>query len=306
MIAENETQRDYINRINKVFTFIDENLDADLSLNTISEIAFFSPFHFHRIFKIITGETLNEYVTRRRIEKAANFLIHKSSISISELSLEIGFNNNSSFTRAFKKFYGISPTEFRTRNSNNISKISQLESKNGQEKPTFDEYFCNITNLKKWIEMNAKIEIKEMSKVELAYVSCIGQNNLMNAYDKLMNWAGPKGLLNDRDAKVVTIYHDSFKITEPGKVRMSACVILKKSIKVGGEVGLTTIERGRFIVGSFKIKLNEFEKSWTGLFIWMNEKGYKKVDRNPFEIYHNNFNEHPEKICIVDFYIPIE
>jgi len=282
MIAENETQRDYINRINKVFTFIDENLDADLSLNTISEIAFFSPFHFHRIFKIITGETLNEYVTRRRIEKAANFLIHKSSISISELSLEIGFNKNSSFTRAFKKFYGISPTEFRTRNSNNISKISQLESKNGQEKPTFDEYFCNITNLKKWIEMNAKIEIKEMSKVELAYVSCIGQNNLMNAY------------------------HDSFKITEPGKVRMSACVILKKSIKVGGEVGLTTIERGRFIVGSFKIKLNEFEKSWTGLFIWMNEKGYKKVDRNPFEIYHNNFNEHPEKICIVDFYIPIE
>ncbi len=52
--------------------------------------------------------------------------------------------------------------------------------------------------------------------------------------------------------------------------------------------------------------MNELEKPWTGLFLWMNKNGYKKKDRNPFEIYHNNFKEHPEKKAIVDFYIPIE
>lgn len=302
-IMENEIQTDYKNRINRVFQYIDENLDSDLSLNTISEVAFFSPFHFHRIFKIITEETLNEYVTRRRVEKSASDLIHKN-IGITEMSLKYGFNDNSSFTRTFKKFYGVSPTNFRKQNLNKFSKIRQLESKNGQEYPDHEKYICVINNLKNWIKMNAKIEIKEMPKMELAYVSSIGPQNLETSYQKLIQWATPKGLVN-RQVKMVTVYHDSFKITEANKVRMSACLALSQPIETDGEIGLTSIEKGNFIVGSFEIGLNEFEKSWTGLFIWMNENGYKKADRNPFEIYYNNFNEHPERKCIVDFCIPI-
>ena len=87
---------------------------------------------------------------------------------------------------------------------------------------------------------------------------------------------------------------------------MIACISLKEKVEVDGEIGLTTIERGRFIVGHFEIQINEFEKSWSGLFIWMSENGYKKADRNPYEIYYNDFNEHPEKMSIVDFCIPIE
>ena len=153
--------------------------------------------------------------------------------------------------------------------------------------------------------MNAKIEIKEIPTLELAFITQIGHEGLGNAYAKLMKWAIPKGLLN-KDSKMATIYHDSFRITDPDKVRMSACLILNEKTEIDGEIGLTSIEKGKFIVGHFEIGIPEFEKSWTGLFIWMNENGYKKADRNVFEIYHNNFNEHPEKICIVDFYIPIE
>jgi len=153
--------------------------------------------------------------------------------------------------------------------------------------------------------MNAKIEIKEMPKMDLAYKSSIGPQNLENSYGKLMQWATPKGLINDK-TKMITIYHDSFKVTQANKVRMSASILLDKPIETKGEIGLTTIEAARFIVGSFEIGLNEFEKSWTGLFVWMNENGYKKADKEPFEIYHNNFNEQPERKAIVDFCIPIE
>lgn len=152
--------------------------------------------------------------------------------------------------------------------------------------------------------MNTEVKIKEMSTMELAYVSSLGVQNLSTAYDKLLKWATPKGLTEG--AKMITIYHDSFKVTDPSKVRMSACIKLNQPEKTEGEVGITSIEEGKFIVGSFEIGLDEFEKSWTGLFIWMNEHGYKKADREPFEIYHNNFNEHPEKKAIVDFCIPIE
>ena len=295
---------DYIKRINSILLFIDENLDSQLSLEIIANVGFYSPFHLHRIFKAITNETLNSYITRKRIEKTASILLHQKTVSITALSLQYGFNSNSSFTRTFKKFYGISPSDFR-KSKPKYSKIRQVESKNGQEKSGFEEYICNSINLINWIKMNAKIEIKEMPKLKLAFITQIGHIGLQNAYAKLIQWATPKGLLRE-DSKMATIYHDSFKITEPEKVRMSACLILNEKTEVSGEIGLTTIEKGKFIVGHFEIGIHEFEKSWTDLFIWMNENGYKKADRNPFEIYHNNFNEHPEKICIVDFYIPIE
>jgi len=302
--TEEQIQADYRNRINRVFEFIDENLDEDLSLKTVSEIAFFSPFHFHRVFKFVTGETLNEYVTRRKIEKSALDLLHKN-ITATELAHKFGFSDNSSFSRTFKKFFGISPTEFKKQNPNRHSKIRQLESKNGQDYPEYEKYICIIDNLKNWIKMNANIKIKEIPKMELAYVSSIGPQNLGTAYGKLMQWATPKGLMNDQ-TKMVTIYHDSFKVTQADKVRMSACILLDKPTETKGEIGTTSIEGGKCIVGNFEIGLNEFEKSWTGLFLWMNENGYTKGDREPFEIYHNNFNEHPERKAIVDFCIPIE
>lgn len=301
---DKELQADYQNRINRVFKFIDENLDSDLSLNAISEIAFFSPFHFHRVFKFITGETLNEYVNRQRVEKSALAILHKN-ITTSEIAHKYGFSDNSSFSRAFKRYFGISPTEFKSQNPNKHSKICQLESKNGQAYPDYEKYICIINNLKKWIKMNAKIEIKEMPKMDLAYVSCIGTQNLESAYQKLMRWATPLDLMNEQ-TKMLTIYHDSFKVTAANKVRMSASILLNEPVEVNGEIGLTSIQKGKFIVGNFEIGLDDFEKSWTGLFLWMNENGYKKADKNPFAVYHNNFKEHPQRKAIVDFCIPIE
>lgn len=301
---ENEIQAVYKNRINRVFQYIDENPDADLSLQAISDIACFSPFHFHRIFKAITGETTNEYVTRRRIEKAAGNLIHTQA-GITEIAYKCGFSNISTFTRTFKKYYGLSPTGFRTQHPQKFSKIRQIDSKNGKAYPGYEKYICIINNLKKWIAMHANIEVKDLPRMELAYVSVIGPRQLAPAYQKLLRWATPKGLLSEQ-TRMITIYHDSFKITEADKVRMSACMQLHKDVAVEGEIGRTSIEAGKCIVGHFTITMDEFEKSWTGLYLWMNENGYKKADRNPFEIYYNNFNEHPERKAIVDFCIPVE
>ncbi len=295
---------EYIKRINTVFEYIDDNLDSELSLETIAKIAFYSPYHFHRIFKIITNETLNNYITRRRIEKSAALLLHKKEITISDLVTQFGFTSISTFTRAFKNYYGESPTSFRKSNSQKFSKISQIDSKNSQIETNYDTYICNIINLKKWTIMNANIEIKELSKLDLAYVTHIGVERLENAFNTILKWATPKNLLDD-NSKIIRIFHDSFKITTPDKIRMSIGITLNQPIEVEGEIGLTQIEKGKYIVGRYEIEPNDFEKAWTGLFIWINENGYKKADTNPFEIYHNNFTEHPERKCIVDLCIPI-
>ncbi len=296
---------EYTKRINKVLNYIDDNLNQDLALEKLSDIAYYSPFHLHRIFKAYTNETLYTYINRKRIEKTASLLIHKKELTITELALNYGFNSNSSFTRAFKKIYGISPSEFKKQSVDTYSKIGIVQSKNGQVRPTFDDYICNINGHINWIKMNAKVEIKEVPKLELAYLTQIGESGLHHAFEKLIKWARQKRLFEDTNVKMARIFHDSFKITEPDKVRMSACMVLKEPIEVQGEIGLMAIEKGKCIIGHFEIEPKDFEKSWQALFVWMNENGYQKADKNPFEIFHNNFNEHPENKAIVDYYIPI-
>jgi len=159
-------------------------------------------------------------------------------------------------------------------------------------------------NKLKNVNMNTKIEVKELPKMNLAFVSSIGPQNLEIAYSKLVKWATSQGLMNNQ-TKMLTIYHDSFKDTEANKVRMSASILINQPVADLGEIGLTSIQKGKFIVGNYEIGLNDFEKSWTALFLWMNENGFKKRDEKPFEMYHNNFNEHPERKSVVEFFIPI-
>lgn len=299
-------KEDYIKRINNVLNYIEQNLDNELSLESIAPIACYSPFHLHRLFKAITKETLNTYITRKRVERAAMQLIHHKEMTIAEIAAQNGFNSNSSFTRSFSKLYGKSPTNFRHSKTNKISKIGKADSKNGKTNFISEEYVCNINNHKNWIKMNAKIEIKEMPKLELAYITQIGVAGLESAFERLIKWARPKGLLQSNNANVVRVFHDSFKITDEDKVRMSIGVSLFQKVATDGEIGLMTLESGKYIVGYFEIEPKDFEISWNALFLWMSEQGYRKANRLPYEIYYNNYSEHPEKKCMVDLCIPIE
>ncbi|GAA3587663.1 GyrI-like domain-containing protein [Flavivirga amylovorans] len=306
MISKNDIEKDYIGRINLILKHIENNLDSELSLESLSGLALYSPFHFHRIFKAIIGETLRAYIIRKRIEKTASVLLHKRHVSITELSLQYGFNSNSSFTRTFKKFYGISPSEFRKKNPNKFSKISNVESKNGQENLISEKYICNINNHLNWIKMNANIDIKEIPELKFVSITHFGVHGVEDVFNRLVTWANAEGLMRSPETKMARIFHDSFKITDPDKVRMSICVLTNTPFSLKEDMDTGIIKSRKCIVGRFEITPNDFEKSWVSLFIWMNENGYKKTEELPFEIYHNDFREHIENKCIVDLHIPIE
>lgn len=75
MNLQQQSRNEYIHRINRVVDYIEAHLDDEHSLETLSQVAHFSPFHFHRIFKALTGETVNNYVKRIRLQKAGSMLI---------------------------------------------------------------------------------------------------------------------------------------------------------------------------------------------------------------------------------------
>jgi AraC family transcriptional regulator len=293
-------------RIIKAIKYIDSNLDADLSLEKIAEIATYSSFHFHRIFKLTTGETLQNYIIRKKIEKSALYLAVKKEIQLKDIYLDLGFSNHSVFSKTFKKYYGIAPSSFRNSAPETFHKILQIQSKNGQVDTVFSQYICTIENLLNWTKMNLKIEVKQLPEMNLAAVMSLGIANVEPSYNTLIEWAKKKQLFPRENVKMISVYHDSFKVTPPDKVRIHAGMLLDEKLeKQEGLVFSETIDAGKFIVGSREVTLQDFEQCWVSLFLWMNEHHYTMRKAFPFEIYHSNFKEHPEGKMAVDFYIPV-
>ncbi len=299
--------KENVARINKAIVFIENNLQQKLLLEDIAQTAHFSPFHFHRLFSVVMGETPSDFINRKRIEKAAGLLMRRKHISVTEISDYLGFSSLPVFSRAFKKFYGMSPQDFKDASPEAFSKICKTESKNGQTQITFEQYISSIQKSLNWIDMNATTEVKVLDKMNLAYISHVGNmNHIGNTFNQLMRWAAPRGLMAQENLKMLTIYHDSPKITDPNHLRMSACILLNYPVKVDGEVSLRTIETTKCVVSRLEIGPAEFQQAWESNFVWMVEHGYERIDIDPFEIYHSNPNEHPEGKCIVDLCIPVQ
>ena len=102
----------YIARINRVVDHIDEHLDADLDLHTLARVARVSPWHFHRVFQALTGETIATRVRRRRLEVAAARMLMSEETALA-IALDVGFGSPEVFTRAFRAYFGVTPSAWR-------------------------------------------------------------------------------------------------------------------------------------------------------------------------------------------------
>jgi AraC-like DNA-binding protein len=91
--------------------YIDDNFHESIDLELVSQQAFLSPFHFHRIFRQVYRHTPHQYITRKRMEKAKDLLANNKPVS--EVCNEVGFESLGSFSSLFKKEIGSAPTFFR-------------------------------------------------------------------------------------------------------------------------------------------------------------------------------------------------
>ena len=296
----NETRREYLKRINLVLDFIEKNLDADLSLEYLSKKAHYSPYHFHRVFSTVVNERLNEFINRKRIERIASILLVEPKIPLIDLAYKYGFNSDNSFSRAFKTYYGVSPTRFKSEGKKLLSKI-------GIEPFSSEKYICSIDNIKQWIKMSAQITIKEFPELKLASISHIGEfDKAGNMFQRLIEWGHQKKVLNTTNFKAITIYHDNPNVTLASKLRFSTCVTISKNINVDGEIRQIGLKKGIYAVGHFEITTVEISKAWKSMCYWVIENDYEFRDGDYIEVYHNDHKTHPEQKFILDICIPLE
>lgn len=107
-----ETHRAHLKRLDKVFNYISEFYNEDITSKTLAEMTYLTESYFCRFFKSITGLTVANYLSQYRVEKAC-YLLKKTDASISEISENVGFTDQNYFARVFKKIMGTSPTEYR-------------------------------------------------------------------------------------------------------------------------------------------------------------------------------------------------
>lgn len=298
-------REEYISRINKVQDYIEANLDKELSLEQLSREANFSKFHFHRIFGAITGESLWKYIQRIRLERAALILLSCSRDSVAQISSKCGFSNQASFSKAFKKHFGFSATELRKNPDLIKSKNGKTESKDGKDDLKSFLYNDAVRDI------SLDVEVKYMREIPVIYVRNTGmfkgeKDLFLKLFRKLYRWADARGLVNEIDTKVISLYHDYIDITNEERFRTSICLSVPDGTEVSGEIGKMTIQEGKYAIGHFTLFPNEYEGAWNALIKWLPESGYEPDDRPCFEVYLNDPSQEPDGKSIVDMYVPVK
>lgn len=118
------TFQEYQRRVFETMNYISEHANKTLSLEDIAQVAHFSKFHFHRIFKLFAGETVADFTRRVRLEKAANLLYFDPEQTITSIAFACGFSSSQNFAKQFNRYFGISPTYFR-RNPDSLEIINE-------------------------------------------------------------------------------------------------------------------------------------------------------------------------------------
>ena len=121
--VEQGMEKEVIGETWRLAEYIEENPDADLSLPTLAKQCFYNPSYFSRVFKEKFQMSPVEYVTRKRLEHAIGLLC-ETELSVDEIGVHLGFSDRSNFYRAFSKYIGGKPSDYR-QNDEKVKKIDK-------------------------------------------------------------------------------------------------------------------------------------------------------------------------------------
>ncbi|WP_198674863.1 AraC family transcriptional regulator [Rhodoferax ferrireducens] len=294
----------YAQRMNKVLDHIDHHLDAPLDLSTLAAVAHFSSFHFHRVFAAWMGETLGDYLRRRRLDMGAVHLAGRPQASVLEIALAVGFGSGEAFARAFKLRFGNTPSAWRaatpqrwadelaaTRRRHADRNLDQGLRKQDQVQGLAFRNDQDFSNLK----FNMKVNIVTLPAARVAYMRHIGPYgaNVSRFWSEtFFPWRMAHGL---DAAPCYGIGLDDPGITAPAKCRYDACVEVPDSFVAKSPASIANLSGGRYAVAQFKGCGSDIGLAWTELLRdWLPASGMQADGRPFFEYYPGDACKDPE------------
>jgi AraC family transcriptional regulator len=290
------TQQEYTKRILGVLVFIQKNLDEELSLEEYARVAHFSPYHFHRIFRGMVGESLHEHIRRLRLERAATQL-KRTDRTIIEIALEAGYETHEAFTRAFRSLCGCAPSRYRRDNSVAVVFSPGVHyqddgSTNDLQLPTGGE--------------SMEVRIERVEAMRVAFVRHVGPyNRVETAWERLCTQLGKDGLLGP-GTKFIGICYDDPEVTPPERVRYDACVTVDNDFEAQDDVGAQTIGGGEYAVTTHVGPYSLLGQTYAKLLgQWLPRSGRELRSEPSLEVYLNTPESTDPEDLITDICAPL-
>jgi len=187
---------DMLAAVHRAIDHVQTHLGGPVALEDVAHAAGFSPFHFHRVFKALMGETLHAFVQRQRLERALTMMARAAAGTLTEVALATGFASSSDFSRAFKQRYGVPPSRFDVgalRDSQRADLLVSLEA-TGQ-RPALDRLPPD-TNPDGFV-----VRLRELPPRVLAYIRVHDPYRglgVMEAAERLVAWAESRRVADNK------------------------------------------------------------------------------------------------------------
>ena len=298
----------YTTRINHVITYITEHLEEELPLAVLAQQAYFSPYHFHRIFTALVGETPNVFVNRLRVERAAAMLMYPGARSITAIAFNCGFSSSAAFSRAFKQAFGVSPTEWRRRKDRKICKTDRKKWKDKFEPEIYIGSTLREEPHQQDVSRQWNVTITQMPRFHVAYVANLQGyrvDRIHAAWKQLKQWASARDLWTPETLEI-GISLDDPEITSADKCRYYVCIPVPEAISGDQFVGVMDIPGGKYAVARFEGTQPELQAAYRALFSeWLPDSGYQPADRPCYEICRFAPADPLQDNLVMDIYLPI-
>lgn len=280
------TLLDYSRRIERVAKHIGAHLDQPLDLARLAEVACFSPYHFHRIYRSLTGETAAETLRRLRLHRAAGELV-QGRRDIMPIAVRAGYGSAEAFTRAFRQTFGITPAAYRQRGR----LVPPQVSPDTPEGSMYDVF------------------IRDLPALRLAALRHTGPYmEIGTAFERLSAWAAGRGLLGPA-ARSFGVYYDDPESVPAHALRSDAALLLDRNVEgdvEGNGVRMIELAGGRHAVIVHKGPYAELESAYRWLYReWLPTSGETPADRPCHEEYLNDPRALPPEEWLTEIRLPL-
>ncbi len=298
---KSDTRSFYLQAAQRVIEHAAAHLDEAVALDRLAAEACLSPFHFHRVFRGIVGETPLELIRRLRLERAAHRLVH-SDQPITAIAYDAGYETHEAFTRAFRASYATSPTGFRQQKHPRIELAAPC-----------GVHYDAEGSIQQFIPRDfggrsMDVAIKNFPELRVAAVRHIGPYLQINqAFERLGQIAGGAGLIGLAHTQMLGIFHDDPDSTPADQLRSDAGITVSPDAPLPEGLAEHRVPAGSYASTIHVGPYEQLADTWARLMgEWLPASGRRiRADTPSYEVYLNSPMTVPKDELRTEIRIPV-